>query len=269
MISSIDITRIKKLDPGVLLLIAIIQPVFSLVANYLFTVNFYKPISIWSYGLINPTLQANIFTLLIFGFIIFKIGKHNFSSIWLNGEKLRSGLILGIIFWLIIQASVFLYLIFSGSSLLLHENIIKEIGGILGQLFGNALNEELVFRGIFFLQFYIITKKRFSNRTAFLIAIIVSQLFFAVVHLPNRIMVKHFENLLLDQVRLFIMGILFVIFYVRTKNFALSVIIHSLFNYPLRIFAADFPYDLIVFIIFLLTMIFWNKIEKTLYRQHE
>lgn len=264
MISSIDIARIHKLDPRVLLIIVIIQPISNVVLNYLFTINFYKPISVWSYYLINPTLQGNLIILPIFGFIIFKIGKHNFSSLWLNREKLKNGAILGIIFWLIIQTSVFLYMLLSGNPLSLHPNINKEIGALLGQLFGNALTEELIFRGIFFLQLYIILRKRFSNRMAFLISIIVSQLFFAVVHLPNRIFIKHTANLFIDQIKLFIMGVLFVLFYVRTKNFTLSVIIHSLFNHPLRVFNGNLSYVLIVLILFLLTMIFWNTIQKKL-----
>ncbi|MHB2150308.1 CPBP family intramembrane glutamic endopeptidase [Calditrichota bacterium LG25] len=261
MIPSIDIERIHKLDSRLLVIIAIIQPIFSLITNYLFTINFYKPISVWSYYLINPTLQANLIILLIWGFIIFKIGKHNLSSIWLNRKKLINGIIVGIIFWFVIQAFVFLYLLFSENSFHLHQNICKEIGSIIGQLFGNALTEELIFRGIFFLQLYILLKTRFSDRTAFLISIIASQFFFAVSHLPNRILVKHYENLIIDQVKLFIMGILFVIFYIRTKNFVLTVIIHSLLNYPLRIFEANFLYPLVAFTIFLLSIIFWNKIK--------
>lgn len=264
MIYSINITKIHKLDPGVLIIIAIIQSIASLVTNYLYTIaNFFKAISEWSYYLINPTLQMNLIILIIFGFIIFKIGKHNLSSLWLSREKLRNGVILGIISWLIIQASVFLYMLLSGNPLSLHPNINKEIGALLGQLFGNALTEELIFRGIFFLQLYIIFRKRFSERKAFLISIIVSQLFFAVHHLPNRIFIKHYANFLfIDQIKLLIMGVLFVLFYIKTKNFALTVIIHSLFNHPLRLFNGDFLYVLNVLILFLITMIFWNTIER-------
>lgn len=261
MISSIETTRIHKLDPRILLIIVILQPILVLLINYLYTLEYYEPISVWSYYLINPTLQGSLIVLLIWGLIIFKIGKHNLASIWLDRKKLINGLVLGIIFWLIIQTSAFIYSLFSGSSLSLHRHINVETGAFLGQLFGNALTEELIFRSIFFLQLYILLKKRSSDRTAFIISIIISQLFFAVCHLPNRIFIKHYENLFFDQVRLFILGVLFVIFFVRTKNFTLTVFIHSLFNHPLRIFDANIPYDLVVFVIFLLTMIFWNKIR--------
>lgn len=261
MINSINIERIHKLDPKLLLLIVIIQPVLSILVNYAFSVDFFKPIAEMSYYFINSTLQANLISLLIFGFIIFKIGKHNLSSLWLTKEKLKTALWIGIIFWLIFQITVIIYVFFSKETLSLHPHINKEIGALLGQLFGNALNEELIFRGIFFLQLYIILRNRLSNRMALIISIIITQLFFAVIHLPNRILVKHYENLIVDQIRLFIMGALFVLLYIRTQNFALCVIIHALCNYPLRIFNSDFPHGIAILAFYLLIMIFWKKIE--------
>jgi len=261
LISSIDIERIHRLDHRILLIIAIIQPIFSLIVNYLFTIGFYKPLSVWSHHLINPTLQGGFIILLIFGFIIFKIGRHNFSSIWLNSEKLREGVIFGIIFWLLIQTSVAVFVISSENPLSFNPDINQEIGAFLGQLFGNALAEEFLFRGIFFLQLYIFLRDRFSDRTAFLVSIIASQLFFAVSHIPNRVLIKHYDNFIIDQMKLFIMGILFVIFYIRTKNFILTVIIHSLLNYQLRIFEEDVIYPLVALVLFVSSLIFWNQIK--------
>jgi len=261
LLRAIDTSRIHKLDYRILLLIAIIQPILTIALNYLYTLGFYKPIYAWSGYLINPTLQGNLIMLLVMGYIIFKIGKHDFASIWLNGVKLKNGLLLGMVFWLVIQASALLYLLFSGDSISIQQNINKEIGAFFGQLFGNALIEELIFRGIFFLQFYIILRKRFSDLTAFLIAVIISQFFFSVVHLPNRLFIKHYKNVSLDLIKVFIMGTFFVIFYIRTQNFALSVFVHSLFNHPLLLFKANISSDLIVFVLFLMTLIFWDKIK--------
>ena len=264
MLSSINVKRIHQLDYKVLIIIAILQPILTLALNYLFTIGIFNPLSTWSHHLINPTLQANFISLFIIGFIIFKIGKHNLTSIWFNIDKLKNGILLGIIFWMIIQTIVFLYLLFTETPMVLRQNISKEIGAILGQLFGNALNEELIFRGIFFLQFYLILRKRFSDRTAFLIALLASQLFFAVSHLPNRILIKHYENLILDQIKLFFVGILFVMFYIKSRNFVLTVIMHSLLNYQLRIFDVNFLYPVVTLVIFLLSITFWDQIKLKL-----
>ena len=261
MITSIDTSRIHRLDPKLLLIVGILQPIFSILTNYLFTIDFYNPISVWSHRLINATLQANLTLLIIWCFIIFKVGKHNLSSIWLTKQKLVRGIIIGITFWFIIQIVVFIYVFLSENPVSFNPNMNKEIGLILGQLFGNALNEEFLFRGIFFLQFYLLARKRYSKQMALMIAIAGSQLFFAVSHLPNRILVKHYENLVVDQIKLLIMGTLFVIFYIRTENFALTVIMHSLLNYPLRLFESSSSYTLVVLTIFLLSIIFWNKIK--------
>lgn len=261
MTVSIDTERVHKLDSRLLLSIIILQPILSLITNYLFTIKFYQPIAVWTNYLINSTLQANLVILFIWVVLIFKIGKHDLSSIWLDKKKSKDGVIAGLIFWFIIQIFVFFYLLLSENTFSFQQNITKEIGLFLGQLFGNALNEELIFRGIFFLQFYILLKKRFSNRTAFIVSIVASQFLFAVIHLPNRILVKHYENLVVDQIRLFIMGILFVLFYVKTGNFALTVIMHSFLNCPLRLFEAKFLYQMVVLAIFLLAILFWNKIK--------
>lgn len=261
MFISIPRNNIRRLDTRILLLIAIIQPITSIIVNYLFSVKFFTPFSLYTHHLLNATLQANLLILLLWWLFIFRLGKHNVASLWLDSTKLKVALKWGMAYWLILQMLAVIYLAAMGEPLAWHPHINREFGNLIGQLFGNALNEELIFRGIFFLQIYLILKDRgaLSDGKAFLLAMVLSQLFFAVIHLPNRLLVKHTQDLVADQIRLFLMGCLFVLLYVRTRNLALNIVIHALINYPFRILQVQFPYQLVLILLFLITLIFYGK----------
>ena len=59
------------------------------------------------------------------------------------------------------------------------------IGALLAQLFGNALYEEILFRGVLLRQTYWrLETRRLTNLQTLVIAIAISQSLFALIHLP-------------------------------------------------------------------------------------
>ena len=107
------------------------------------------------------------------------------------------------------------------------------LGGLLAQLAGNALFEEIAYRGFLLPQ----THRRLSaiRRPALriFVAVLISQAVFALIHIPNRIYTGlPLAAYPMDLVRLLGLGALFAVIYLRTGNLLLAVGIHALLNRP-------------------------------------
>lgn len=84
------------------------------------------------------------------------------------------------------------------------------IGTLLGQLFGNALCEELVYRGF-----------------------LLTQVLFATCHISSALAGGMSAiDVVLDLIRLTVLGILLALLYVRTNNLFIVIGVHALMNAP-------------------------------------
>lgn len=249
--------QIKRLPFSWLLLIVLLLPVNQLAINYLFILGAFKPLYKFSHGLLHPTLQGNLISLLIFGFIIFKAGKLRPKDILLTRENFKSGLKWGLIIWLVLQVLVLLYHLYSGRPVVAVEQSRQSLGVLAGQLFGNALLEEMLYRGILLWQIYLLFRKKYAHAGALIFALLISQSIFSLIHIPNRILVKETGFSTGDFIRLMLMGIVFALIYLRTANFTFAVIVHSLLNYPTVIIDTEFPAKIIVLITAVLLTLFW------------
>lgn len=112
------------------------------------------------------------------------------------------------------------------------------IGALLAQVFGNALFEEIAYRGFLFPQFFL----RLSRLDAHpwlrvLAAAALSQGVFALTHIPNRIYLGlGLEAIAIDLLVLLAIGLLFTALYIRTDNLFLVVGVHALANAPTTLF---------------------------------
>jgi membrane protease YdiL (CAAX protease family) len=138
------------------------------------------------------------------------------------------------------------------ASIALNAGYQEEIGRFLGQIFGNALHEEAMFRGVLFLQLHLVFKERVSFGKSVVTAAAASSLVFAVLHIPNRLLAHQVENILVDQVVLFAFGLFFCVFVWWKENLVYAVIFHAFVNYALFLFdAEDLPLKLVFLAIFL------------------
>jgi CAAX protease family protein len=112
---------------------------------------------------------------------------------------------------------------------------LRALGKLIGQLLGNALFEEVMFRGFLFRQAYIRFQSVNLNVTWRVVcAAGISQVIFAAIHLPLRLSSgMALRHLPLELALLFALGFLLCLVYWRTDNLFLCVGIHALSNAPL------------------------------------
>lgn len=252
--------QIRKINTGTLILIFILIPINQIVLNYLFKIRFFMPLAKETDYWIQPTLIANIISLIVFSIIIFSVGKHNLPSVWFTKEKLKTAVLPIFFIWLLSQIITILVTYFSTGEIIVIDDLNILTGSLLGQLFGNATFEELIYRGIFFLQLYILLKQKLTNNKALGFSVVVSQILFALIHIPNRLMINQVDNLALDLVGLFVAGVALTVIYIRTKNLVFVIGVHTLINQPFNIINTSFPMETSIYILIILTTVFWNKI---------
>ncbi len=195
-------------------------------------------------GLAEPTLVGSVVVLLVFMIVVVVIGRVPLASVgWVRQDAARALLhVTG--FWLLMQGTLALLAVAGGNRIALHPSwrdvgVGTLIGGVLAQVFGNALAEETAFRGFFFTQFLL--KARALRQVASVgVAASTSALLFAVTHLPNRILVKEvpIDGLVRDQAQLVFAGVLFALVFMATRNVFTTAGLHALANDPAPLIAA-------------------------------
>jgi hypothetical protein len=115
------------------------------------------------------------------------------------------------------------------------------IGLLVAQVLGNALFEEIAYRGFLFPQSFLkLTRWREFHARRLIIALIISQGIFALVHIPNRLYLGlSAGDILVDLLMLLGWGILFALIYMRTDNLFIAVAVHALGNAPTTLFATS------------------------------
>lgn len=227
--------------------IIIIQIIFSLSVNLIyFERGYYRTISSLTNGWIGATLSANLIGLLVeVGFFLLVIVKVHPGELGLRKKKLLPGLMGFLLFWFAIHLINLGVNLFTGSRIVFNDNLTQYpsdlIGGLLGQLFGNALLEEIIFRGFLFVQIFLLCSKIKRHSSRVTAAMFISQSIFALMHIPNRI----YSGLtglefVYDFIQLVIFGIIFCLLYLLTKNLFFVVGIHSLMNEPLMLWYNDY-----------------------------
>lgn len=255
--------KIKKLSNVILLIILLLVTILPIFTNQLVRINYFQAISDATNHLITQNLILSSIGVVIYSIIIFGFGKLTLSDIWISKKKIKEAIIPVIMIWGIVQIIILVYTFFTTKEFVFVQDISSRIGRILGQLFGNALLEEFIFRGVFFLQVYLIIRKYKTNKLAIIIAMISSQLLFALVHIPNRLLIKSFHGLVPDLFLIFITGIIITLIYIRTNNLAFVIGGHALINSRINIIETTFPWQVATILIFILVAVFWTKIKPS------
>ncbi len=169
------------------------------------------------------------------------------------------------ILWLIMHGALLALFVLQGEPLRLHEDwaevgTLTLVGMLISQLFGNALAEEIVFRGFLLSQLYIKFRgDRTSARGGALVkALILSQAIFSLMHLPIRLY-NDIEGaaLVFDLLRTFVFGVFFALIYLRTRNLFVVVGVHALANRPTAVLGALAPPGLMVMVLGVLLLLVW------------
>ena len=251
---------LKQLPVKWLVVILILVPVNQVAGNYLFTIGVFNPVTGLTAGLVNPTLQANLVGLVVFGTIIFHFGKIGLANIGASGNKIRTGLKWGLIIWLATQLMVLTLTLATGQPVEVVSTPLKYTGNFIGQLMGNALLEELLYRGILLLQIYLLLRRNSAHGKSLVIALVISQLIFSLSHIPNRLLLKPQVDLLPDLATLLLAGLVLALIYLRTTNFVFVVMVHTFINTPFTIINTNLPAAQIMATLALVVTVIWPRI---------
>ena len=255
--------KIKKLDNSILIIILIFYGLNNLLVNYLFVIDYFTPINFYTHNVITGTLAANLIGIAGSSLIIFLIGKHNLGSMWFSKNKLKVAIALVISIWIICQVFIITYSYCTKGEIIFIHNFNVLTGNIIGQLFGNSLLEEMIFRGILLIQFYLIFIRRHSNKLSFFFSIIVSTIIFALLHIPNRLMGNAPDiPVVVDIISLLFGGFLLSVIFLKIKNLPFVIGFHSLVNEPFNIIEIDIPTQPVILIMVIIITLNWDKIVK-------
>jgi membrane protease YdiL (CAAX protease family) len=162
---------------------------------------------------------------------IFAWGRQRLRDVGLAGGKVLPGIAYGIVWWALTVGAVVAIAFVRGTPVQwpLFEGTL---GPLVKQLVVFASAEEIAFRGFIMAQLYLKLRGICSrSAVALTAALLVSQLFFALWHIPHRLnehiaVAQMATNLALTLVA----GILFCLVYVRTGNLLTALGVHAASN---------------------------------------
>jgi membrane protease YdiL (CAAX protease family) len=188
--------------------------------------------------LIQSTLVGGIVGLMMTGPVIFGVARCRGADVGWQWFSVIVGILVTFAFWLVMQGVLAVIGALQGQ-LALNAGWNESgggpvIGGVLGQLLGNALVEETVFRGFFLVQLYLKAAERFRHAASLGIAVLCSSLLYSVTHVPNLLFIKNMQGieLLMFLGGLIGLGLLFAAIYLVTGNLFVAVGLHALLNTP-------------------------------------
>jgi uncharacterized protein len=238
---------IRRARRGTLLLFLITHILLVAIVNLLLFANgVFYPLAASTGGLLTGTLIVGLvmIALLICG-VCLRFGKLRPYDIGWIPAHLRTGIIFTLALWAAAQVVHLSAGWMARSDVALAPAIHMQgfgalLGVLVGQLFGNALFEELAYRGFLFPQLYLrIHGSGERPWLRFVITLLISQALFALVHIPNRLyMGMTLAEIAPDLAMLIGWGVLFTLVYLRTDNLFIVTGIHALGNAPTTLFSS-------------------------------
>jgi membrane protease YdiL (CAAX protease family) len=219
--------------------------------------------------LIQSTLVGGLVCFALTGPVIFGVGRCRGKDVgWRTGAVIV-GAIVTFAFWLVMQGILAVVATFGGQ-IAVNANWNQSggrelLGGILGQVLGNALVEETVFRGFFLTQFYLKAAQRFQSDVAMIGATLGSSVLFSVTHVPNLLFIKNMDqtDILMSLVGLVALGLLFGGIYLVTGNLFIAVGLHAIINNPSPlVLSAEITLGAVWFGLTVALLIAWPRIER-------
>ncbi len=247
MIGSIDKPR-----PAPLWLLLLLLA--SVVGSYVITNLWFVPSRIWEAtydatgGLVHPTLIGGMVSIVVeVLLVLFLIGRFRPGEVGLAVSKLPAAFVYTLVVWGTVQLLAVALSATEGQVPRIAGSwqaggASFEIGKLMGQLGGNAMVEELVFRGFLLGQCIVFCRRWVTDRRylCVLAAVLVCSVLFALSHIPNRLMKDTYTGagpVLIDQAKLLILGCVFCWLYLRTRNLLFVVGTHALLNRPTMLVA--------------------------------
>lgn len=214
----------------------------SLVNFRLFDSAWMHAIANASDGWLSGTLVANLGLLVaVVGGCLCAWGRARAADLGLHDRDILPAVLGTFAMWVLLQLALAFAVLATGepfvASVVMRRPQLA-ISELAAQLGGNALYEEILFRGCVLVQFarWLVPRGCAPDRRAIVLAFVLSQLVFALQHVPNRLAFGSwhgFADAAGDLALLFFAGLCFAGVFVRTGNLLLAVGLHALGNVPL------------------------------------
>lgn len=258
---SASIFKVKPVSLRFIASVIIVHIIFTLIVNLILFDNSYLSFFPKSTnGWISETLAANLIGLVVEVIIVLgMIGKLSPKDFGFIKATLVPGMLGTLLFWVALSVvDILMTLLFTSSTLTYNNNILMNpgfyLGNFLAQIFGNALLEEIIFRGFLFVQIYLLFRKINTHTTRIMYAILTSQAIFAATHIPNRIYGGLVGmEFVYDFFMIAILGAVFVLLYLLTKNLFFVIGVHALINVQLTFWNSNFTFVATLICVLLLT----------------
>lgn len=233
-----------------------------------FTFGLTDPITAATGGLVNATMQVNFIMLLVMvGLVMLGVLHLRPSDVGLVRNNLGVAAFFTLAIWLLVQVTQLIIVVFTTGTIALNPDWAERgftvmLGALIAQLLGNALYEEICYRGFLLKQVYLkLTALAKRPWLQLITALVLSQCFFAVMHIPVRL----YEGLSLGealQSLVFVLGLglFFSVIYARTNNLFFAVGVHALMNMPATIFGEGG--NVFVALFALIIAIFWPGLHS-------
>ena len=260
------IETVKPVATWIVIVAILVQCAWSSFAHFvLFPTGILQSLYYYTGSILHPTFTGYVLLSICMGYLLCYIGGLRAKDFAIFHKQILPAVGFTLLAWAIIQLSPLL----SGDALVV-DPTWSEQGELMhrfsqffiGQLFGNALYEELFYRALLISQFTILFLKKCSTTKALIFAVICSQLLFALIHIPHRIVNGiPFDQMVVSMANLFFISLLFTALFLLSKNIFIPVGVHALGNRSPNIFEqCDDQFGLISIILIFLAILFWKRI---------
>jgi membrane protease YdiL (CAAX protease family) len=233
----------------------------------------FDPVDRASGGLVTRTLLANLVALAVgVGLVILRVGRLRPGDVGLVRSKLPAGIIFTVGMWLVVQILVLAQSLLSEGTITIDPQwstvgVTAMLGALIGQLLGNALYEEIGYRGFLFPQVVAKLEHRWPGfgRRAVVVAMVTSQGLFALRHIPIDLLDGlDAVDLAIDLLVKMLIGVIFALLYLRTRNLFMVVGVHALVNAPTSVFVASYvgP-SYLALLLALVTIVAWPRVSES------
>jgi len=223
-------------------------PMGVLAANYIQKLSFFRMLSDYSNYLFEPAFIPWLLLIISFLFLALFIGKLDLNSFFITKKNALFGLKITIIPFLI---SIFVFSLHDllATGVLDYIRVLLHIWFIITKSLSISLFSNLIFQGIFLLQFYLLLKNIMPNKLAisasFIATIFISLLYFLLV---TKVSLTNWPSLL--SILIVIATVSFV--FLKTRNLIFSIGIQALISYQID--------SLIIIVTAIIIALLWNKI---------
>lgn len=232
-----------------------------------------------SRGLIHRTLILNAILIIgsVYGILIL-YGKMDGKDIGLVHGQVLLSVVVGIVIWIIVQVveGTIGYARIGTIELepIWETDSIAVIGLLLGMLFGNALYEEIAFRGFLLIQFKMKLERKIKNKVFLIaVALFMSQAVFVLFHIPWKVTNRGWTtSVFFELFFVFVNGVIYGLLYLRTKNLFFVMIVHALGNAPTSLIKPFVSPSSLILLLAIVCAAIWPKLRKMEMRrltQHE